>query len=73
MANKQNATPQESVVKTMVVPVIVLVVICVVCSAILAVLNDMTAPIIEENTRLEIFVMIHKFLIQSKISGEFGL
>ena len=53
MANKQNAAPQESVVKTMVVPVIVLVVICVVCSAILAVLNDMTAPIIEENTRLE--------------------
>lgn len=53
MANKQTAAPQESAVKTMVVPVIVLVVICVVCSAILAVLNDMTAPIIEENTRLE--------------------
>ena len=47
MANKQTAAPQESAVKTMVVPVIVLVVICVVCSAILAVLNDMTAPIIE--------------------------
>ena len=52
MANKQAAAP-ESAVKTMVVPVVVLVVICVVCSAILAALNSVTAPIIEENARLQ--------------------
>lgn len=34
-------------------PVIVLVVICLVCSALLAVLNDITAPIIAENTQAE--------------------
>ena len=50
MANKQAAAP-ESAVKTMVVPVVVLVVICVVCSAVLAALNTVTAPIIEENAR----------------------
>ena len=52
MANKQAAAP-ESAVKTMVFPVVVLVVICVVCSAILAALNSVTAPIIEENARLQ--------------------
>ncbi|HJD21411.1 MAG TPA: FMN-binding protein [Candidatus Gemmiger faecigallinarum] len=52
MANKQ-AAAQESAVKTMVVPVVVLVVICIVCSAILAALNSVTAPIIEENARLQ--------------------
>ncbi len=52
MANKQAAAP-ESAVKTMVVPVVVLVVICVVCSAVLAALNTVTAPIIEENARLQ--------------------
>ena len=52
MANKQTAA-QESAAKTMVIPVVVLVVICVVCSAILAVLNSITAPIIEENARLQ--------------------
>lgn len=43
---------KESTFQTLISPVIVLVVICVVCSAILAVLNNMTAPIIEENERL---------------------
>lgn len=52
MAKKQ-AAAQDSAVKTMVVPVVVLVVICVVCSAILAALNNVTAPIIEENARLQ--------------------
>ena len=53
MANKQAAAPKESAVRTMVVPVVVLVVICIVCSAILAALNSVTAPIIEENARLQ--------------------
>lgn len=53
MANKQAAAPKESAVRTMVVPVVVLVVICVVCSAVLAALNTVTAPIIEENARLQ--------------------
>lgn len=49
-----NQTPeQESAVKTMVIPVIVLVVICLVCSALLAVLNDLTAPIVEANSKAE--------------------
>ncbi len=39
--------------KALVLPVIVLVVICLVCSALLAVLNDATAPIIEANTKAE--------------------
>lgn len=50
--NKTNAE-QESVFKSMIFPVIVLVAICVVCSALLAVLNSQTAPIIEANTRAE--------------------
>ena len=52
MANKQTAAPQ-SAAKTMVLPVVVLVVICIVCSAVLAALNSVTAPIIEENARLQ--------------------
>ena len=51
MAN-QNAEKQ-SAFKELVLPVIVLVVICLVCSALLAVLNDVTAPIIDENTKAE--------------------
>lgn len=52
MANNQ--TPEkQSAFKDLVLPVIVLVVICLVCSALLAVLNDVTAPIIEENTKAE--------------------
>lgn len=52
MANNQ--TPEkQSAFKELVLPVIVLVVICLVCSALLAVLNDVTAPIIEENTKAE--------------------
>ena len=50
MANNQ--TPEkQSAFKELVLPVIVLVAICLVCSALLAVLNDITAPIIVENTR----------------------
>lgn len=49
MANAKKAPAQESAFKTMVYPVIILVVICVVCSALLAVLNDITAPIIAAN------------------------
>ncbi len=49
--NNAKAPEQESNFKTLVLPVIVLVVICLVCSALLAVLNNATAPIIEANTR----------------------
>lgn len=49
MANAKKSPAQESAFKTMVYPVIILVVICVVCSALLAVLNDITAPIIAAN------------------------
>lgn len=49
MENAKKAPAQESAFKTMVYPVIILVVICVVCSALLAVLNDITAPIIAAN------------------------
>ena len=45
--NNAKAPEQESNFKALVLPVIVLVVICLVCSALLAVLNDATAPIIE--------------------------
>ena len=48
MAENQN-TEKQSAFKELVLPVIVLVVICLVCSALLAVLNDVTAPIIEAN------------------------
>ncbi|MFR3225530.1 MAG: FMN-binding protein [Blautia massiliensis (ex Durand et al. 2017)] len=51
---ENNQTPEkQSAVKELVLPVVVLVAICLVCSALLAVLNDVTAPIIEENTRAE--------------------
>lgn len=50
---ENKTTAQESVFQSMIFPVIVLVAICVVCSALLAVLNQQTAPIIEENTRKE--------------------
>ena len=52
MAANQN-TEKQSTFKELVLPVIVLVVICLVCSALLAVLNDITAPIIAENTQAE--------------------
>lgn len=52
MAKKQSADAQNPV-KELVVPVVVLVAICLICSALLAVLNDVTAPIIEENTKAE--------------------
>ena len=52
MADKQT-TEKQSAFKELVLPVIVLVVICLVCSALLAVLNDITAPIIDENTKAE--------------------
>jgi len=42
---------ESNVMKEMVMPVVVLVAICLVCSALLAVLNSATAPIIEENTK----------------------
>ena len=52
MAEKQT-TEKQSTFKELVLPVIVLVVICLVCSALLAVLNNATAPIIEANTKAE--------------------
>ena len=51
--NNAKAPEQESNFKALVLPVIVLVVICLVCSALLAVLNNATAPIIEANTKAE--------------------
>ncbi len=48
--NNAKAPEQESNFKALVLPVIVLVVICLVCSALLAVLNNATAPIIEAKT-----------------------
>ena len=56
MAEKQT-TEKQSTFKELVLPVIVLVVICLVCSALLAVLNDITAPIIAENTQAEITML----------------
>ena len=50
MANEKN-TENQSAFKELVLPVIVLVAICLICSALLAVLNDITAPIIEEIPR----------------------
>ena len=49
MANEKN-TENQSAFKELVLPVIVLVAICLICSALLAVLNDITAPIIEGTT-----------------------
>jgi len=52
--NNAKATEQkESTFQTLVYPVLILVIICLVSSVLLAVLNDVTVPIIEENTRLE--------------------
>lgn len=52
MASKQ--TPEnQNAVRELVLPVVVLVAICLVCSALLAVLNDVTAPIIAANTRAQ--------------------
>ena len=42
---------QESAFSTLVFPVIVLVAICLVCSALLALLNNVTAPVIEANEK----------------------
>ena len=50
---KRENTENQSAFKELVLPVIVLVAICLICSALLAVLNDITAPIIEENTKAE--------------------
>ena len=54
--NNAKAPEQESNFKALVLPVIVLVVICLVCSALLAVLNNATAPIIEANTNVDAYV-----------------
>ena len=51
--NTSKAPEQESAFKNLVFPVIVLVVICLVCSALLAVLNNATAPVIEANQKAE--------------------
>ncbi|MEE0801042.1 MAG: FMN-binding protein [Gemmiger sp.] len=53
MAENVKSPEQESNFKVLVFPVIVLVVICLVCSALLAVLNNATAPVIAENQRAE--------------------
>ena len=50
----ENQTPEQgNVFNEMVKPVIVLVAICLVCSALLAVLNNVTAPIVEANNKAE--------------------
>ncbi|MGN0976024.1 MAG: FMN-binding protein [Gemmiger sp.] len=52
---------KESTFQSIISPVIVLVAICVVCSAILAALNGVTAPIVEENEHkatLEAYVAV---------------
>lgn len=49
MADKNVAPEKESAFKSLILPVIVLVAICLACSALLAVLNDVTAPVIAEN------------------------
>lgn len=68
MAN-QNAEKQ-SAFKELVLPVIVLVVICLVCSALLAVLNDVTAPIIEENTKAETLAAYLSVLPEGATEGD---
>ena len=52
MAKKTNADRQENAFQAMIWPVLVLVIICIACSAALAALNKVTAPVIEENTRI---------------------
>lgn len=49
--NKKQGT--SDTFKELILPVIVLVTICLVCGIILAVFNDVTAPIIAANTRAE--------------------
>ena len=69
MANNQ--TPEkQSAFKELVLPVIVLVVICLVCSALLAVLNDVTAPIIEENTKAETLAAYLSVLPEGTTEGD---
>ena len=70
MAEKQT-TEKQSTFKELVLPVIVLVVICLVCSALLAVLNDITAPIIAENTQAETLAALdlHQALTISSVSA----
>ena len=69
MASNQNAEKQ-SAFKELVLPVIVLVVICLVCSALLAVLNDVTAPIIEENTKAETLAAYLSVLPEGTTDGD---
>lgn len=49
MAEQIQTPEKESAFKSLILPVIVLVGICLACSALLAVLNDVTGPIITEN------------------------
>lgn len=49
---KTKEAAKESVYKSIISPVLVLLVICVVCGALLAWLNDQTAPLIEKNELL---------------------
>ena len=61
MAKKTNADRQENAFQAMIWPVLVLVIICIACSAALAALHKVTAPVIEENTRirtLESYVVV---------------
>ena len=69
MANNSSAEKQ-SASKELVFPVIVLVVICLVCSAILAVLNNITAPIIEANSRAETLAAYVSVLPQGTTTDE---
>lgn len=69
MANHSSAEKQ-SASKELVFPVVVLVVICLVCSAILAVLNNITAPIIEANTRAETLAAYVSVLPQGTTTDE---
>ena len=51
MADKKAPEQTTNVGKEMVLPVVVLVAICIVCSALLAVLNNVTEPVIEANNK----------------------
>ena len=46
-------TTKQSTFQELIFPVVILVVICLVCSALLAGLNEVTAPIIEANQKAE--------------------
>ena len=69
MANNPSAEKQ-SASKELIFPVVVLVVICLVCSAILAVLNNITAPIIEANARAETLAAYVSVLPQGTTTDE---